>query len=222
MDWNSLIELLVELFPLLKDLLEILVSPEFLETVTRILRIIAIAAAVTVVVGALFALLTYILRSIALFTLGKRRGCRVNGLAWVPGLWVWTLGSIADSHEKTYSKDHKWRHVLLWLYVAALVCSCAASLFGSTVTIEQISSGDITFQTVLSTAQVVSCFTCLYSALMALIKVLTYICYGKVFEACAKHPVALTVLSVAFPVILPFALMSIRKKDAPIAVKAEE
>ena len=55
-------------------------------------------------------MITYILKSIALYHIAQREGVSWYGLAWVPCLRGWIMGSIADKHDLYHGKpDRKFR-----------------------------------------------------------------------------------------------------------------
>ena len=71
----------------------------------------------------------YVLYSLGLFTMAKRRGIRCYGLAWVPVANLWILGSISDQYKYvTAGKNQKRRGILLALSIAMAVL--AAALIG--------------------------------------------------------------------------------------------
>ena len=74
------------------------------------------------------AVVSYILTSLSIFTVAKRRGIRAPGLAWVPVANVWTLGSICDHYEAAHGVQRKWRVVLLTLAVITFICALFAYL----------------------------------------------------------------------------------------------
>ena len=56
----------------------------------------------------------YILRSIGLYSIAKRRGIANPWLAWIPVAWVWVLGSISDQFRYvTKAQVKSKRKVLL-------------------------------------------------------------------------------------------------------------
>ena len=53
----------------------------------------------------------YVLGSIGLYTLAKRRSVRFYSLAWVPIFGAWILGVLSDRHEKSTQYSTKNRNV---------------------------------------------------------------------------------------------------------------
>lgn len=64
-------------------------------------------------IGFLWAIAAYVMGSLGLYTIAKRRGLRAPGLAWVPVLSVWTLGSISDHYRQVTAGEKRNRRKLL-------------------------------------------------------------------------------------------------------------
>ena len=72
----------------------------------------------------LLGIAAYVLRSIGLYAIAKRRGIANPWLAWIPVAWVWVLGSISDQFRYvTKAQVKSKRKVLLALNI---VCSVLA------------------------------------------------------------------------------------------------
>ena len=70
-------------------------------------------------------LVDYIISSIALFRLARKRGIPAPWLAWIPVVNTWTFGSVVDNFELEKGSKRKFRVILLTL---ALVISALAIL----------------------------------------------------------------------------------------------
>ncbi len=154
--------------------------------------------AVLVIVLLAIGALCYIFQSIGLYTLAKRRGVAHPGLAWVPVGSSWILGSVADDYDnKINGTEKKMRLTLLWMAVgemaAAAINSYATNWMGN----------DISWPVALASAVMIVFFVFYYMALY------------KVYLSCTvRSAVTLLVLSILFPLIIPFVLFSLRNKDA--------
>ena len=80
----------------------------------------------------------YVLSSLALYTIAKRRGLNHAWLSWIPVANVWILGSIADQYRYVARGEIKSkRKVLLTLNIisavltAVLVCLCVVAVVGA-------------------------------------------------------------------------------------------
>ena len=80
----------------------------------------------------------YVLSSLALYTIAKRRGLNHAWLSWIPVANVWILGSIADQYRYVARGEIKSkRKVLLTLNIisavltAVMVCLCIGAVVGA-------------------------------------------------------------------------------------------
>ena len=80
----------------------------------------------------------YVLSSLALYTIAKRRGLNHAWLSWIPVANVWILGSIADQYRYVARGEIKSkRKVLLTLNIisavltAVMVCLCVVAVVGA-------------------------------------------------------------------------------------------
>ena len=73
-----------------------------------------------------FGIATYVLSSLALYTLAKRRGINYPWLSWVPVANVWILGSLSDQYRYVVKGEIKSkRKVLLTLNILTAVLTIA-------------------------------------------------------------------------------------------------
>ena len=74
----------------------------------------------------ILAIVGYVLRSISLYTIAKRRGIANPWLAWVPVAWIWVLGSISDQFRYvTKAQVKNKRTTLLVMQIISVVASIA-------------------------------------------------------------------------------------------------
>ena len=67
-------------------------------------------------------LIAYVLQALSLYTIAKRRGIHKPGLAWVPLVNVWILGSVSDQYQYVVNREIKnKRKTLLGLNIAQCV-----------------------------------------------------------------------------------------------------
>ena len=93
------------------------------------LAITLIPAVISGIPTTLFGIATYVLSSLALYTLASRRGIRKAWLSWIPVLNVWILGSLSDQYRYVVKGQIKSkRKILLILNLTAFVLGLV--LFG--------------------------------------------------------------------------------------------
>ena len=133
-------------------------------------------------------IITYVLQSLAMYTIADRRRIPNAWLAWLPFGNVWILGSIVDHQEGQRGVDRKWRRLLLTLnlvysfgfvlaYVGVLVAAMILALT------EGMSGGDEDMF-----ASMCGILVAFYIALILVVVVSTaaaalqYICIYKLYE----------------------------------------
>lgn len=66
-------------------------------------------------------ILNYVLSSLSLYTIAKRRQINNPWLAWIPFASYWTMGCIADDYDARMGIKRKWRVILLTLSLVFIV-----------------------------------------------------------------------------------------------------
>ncbi len=154
----------------------------------------------------------YILQSLGVYTVAKRRGIGKPWLAWIPLGDVWIIGSISDQYQYVkLGKITNRRKVLLTLYILEL--AALALIFGSvlgTIVNAAFSNGGAA---VLGVGGMLLGYIVLIGLVIAL-AVMLYIALYDIFRSCnPDSSVVFLILSILFPVTLPFFLFCNRKKD---------
>ena len=67
----------------------------------------------------LFSIATYILTSLGLYTIARRRGLQKAWLAWIPVINCWLLGSISDQYQYVVKGENKSKRK--WLLALSLL-----------------------------------------------------------------------------------------------------
>ena len=84
----------------------------------------------------------YVLRSIGLYAIAKRRGISNPWLAWIPVAWVWILGSISDQFRYvTKAQVKNKRTTLLVMNLIQMVASTALVVVIGIAFVELVSMG---------------------------------------------------------------------------------
>lgn len=171
-----------------------------------VFMLITIAAGITM----------YILQSVGMYTIAKRRGIHHPGLAWVPVANMWILGSISDQYRYVVKrKIRNRRKVLLGLLIATYVLLLAFA----GVMVASIISG--TFE-VPGPAQFYAAFgmsgaMLVYLAawvISVIATVFMYLAYYDLFASCnPSNAVLFLVLGIFFNFLLPVFIFVCRKKD---------
>lgn len=148
----------------------------------------------------IYLLVAYILRSIALYKIAHRRHIAAPGLAWVPFVWKYTLGAIADRHDKRLGYKRRWRIVILVLMVISLVLGIAARVFTKTV---------------FGKPALLIAYCVVMGCASLALQTCRTICDYKLFESCKPKAAIFNMLfCVLLPIVKPFVLIAICGKDS--------
>ena len=164
----------------------------------------------------------YVLRSVGLYTIAKRRGISNPWLAWIPVAWVWVLGSISDQFRYvTKAQVKSKRKVLLAVNIIYAVLALVmvvvlivnfVGIFG--LAMEEVPSEDELVVSALSMLlQVlgISGVVLVVSVVMAVFRYMAlYDLYTSVNPPCN---VLFLVLSILFNITEPFFIFFNRNKD---------
>lgn len=79
--------------------------------------------------SSLLGIASYVLTSLALYTMADRRGLDHAWLSWVPVLNVWIIGSLSDQYRYVVKGQNKSkRKILLWLNLIAVLLGAVIAL----------------------------------------------------------------------------------------------
>ena len=163
----------------------------------------------------LFAFVFWILSSLSLQAIARRRGIRNAWLAWVPIGNQWILGSIADQYQHLIQgKITSRRKILLWLglanFVVSVIGGILSGVIGATAQTEEQ-------MMVFSVVNLVSSLGGM--ALGITVLVFYHMSNYDLYRSCdPKNAVTFLVLGIIFPITQPFFYLSCRKKDLGMVV----
>ena len=157
-----------------------------------------------------FSVACYVIQSIGLYSIAKRRGIHKPWLAWVPVGNVWILGSISDQYQYVVKGQvRNRRKVLLGITLGLLalvigwVAAQVAAVVGSTA-----GSGFFVVGVLWMVALLIFWILAIVAA------VYQYICYYDLFRSCQKdNAVLYLVLSIFVSIALPVIVFLCRNKD---------
>ena len=180
---------------------------------------IGITVAIIVVMVLLFALaigiISYVFRSIGLYTIAKRRGIRNPWMAWVPLLHTWTIGSISDQYQYVVKGRVKnKRTLLLVMYCVTYAVSISVNVL-NVVYMWSASAGD----GIWVAAMVLSLVNLVVAVVAA---VFYYIAMYDLYTSCSPaNNVLFLVLGIVFQITEPFFVFFNRKKDGGMPPRRE-
>lgn len=173
----------------------------------------------------------YVLTSLGLYTIAKRRCIDHPWLAWVPVAKLWLLGSLADQYRYVVKGQVKSRRkTLLWLkaisvcltvsLVAMIVAVAAKAIAG----INYGMRGDLLLQELLGPLLVMVGIGLPLAAVSIASAIVYYMALYDVYTSCdPDNSVMFLVLSILFGnVTKPFFLFFSREKDLGMPPRREE
>lgn len=172
-------------------------------------------------VAGVFALVMYILRSLALYTIAKRRGLNNPWLAWIPVGKEWVVGSVSDQYQYvTQGKIQNRRKILLGLALASFGVGVVNGIITMTHTVAVVtdSFGIYTGSAGMGDLLVPAALGSLISMASSVVGITAFVfrqmSMYDLYKSCnPKNGVVFLVLGIVFPFTEPFFLMSCRYRE---------
>ena len=163
----------------------------------------------------LFGLISWILSSVGLHKVAKRRGIRHAWLAWLPIGSEWVLGSISDQYQHlVQGKVTSRRKILLSLSLAGIVVGIAYVVLAAVIGIMVEVEGRMDL-----TPLVVMIPYLLLMGISITVMACYHICNYDLYRSCKpESAVVFLVLGIILPVCQPFFYFACRKKDLGMVV----
>lgn len=163
------------------------------DMLARVIGVLLVLLAVVLVVAVAF----YVMTSLSLYTIAKRRGIRNPGLAWVPVANQWVMGCISDQYKYVTKGQVKNRRTVM---LTLSIVSVALSMISAPMNMV-FPGGGVLF----AIAE--------YGVAIASL-VFWYLALYDLYASCnPDNSVLFLVLSIVLAVTTPFFLLACRKKD---------
>lgn len=158
-----------------------------------------------------FAILAYVLRSIGLYSIAKRRGIHNPWLAWIPVGDQWIIGSISDQYQYVAKgKIRNRRKVLLGLSIGTYAASVVMIVAEIIMTVAMLDSS----AGAIAPALVVALFGLALVGTSITAMVFFYIALYDMYQSCnPENAVMFLVLGIFISFLQPFFIFACRKKD---------
>lgn len=169
----------------------------------------------------ILAIASYVLTSMALYAMAKRRGIHKPWLAWVPVFNCWILGSLSDQYRYVVRGENRSKR--RWLLALKLMSTAADMVvtvmsFG---TVMQLLGGAVrgagmsqVTRILLTTALRMSGWAGLFTILAAAYAVIKFMALYDVYRSMAPDSATtFLVLSILFRITAPFFLFVNRELD---------
>ena len=166
----------------------------------------------------LFSLVCWILRSMSLMKLAKRRGIANAWLAWIPVGNYWILGSVSDQYQHlVQGKVTSRRKIMLILAAVSFVLGGATFCLTLAQEIALIMEGEEAASAMLLVGSIPGILN--WGAGIAAL-VFYHICNYDLYRSCnPRNAVAFLVLGIIFSVCEPFFYLACRNKDLGFVVR---
>ena len=165
----------------------------------------------------LFGIAAYVLRSLGVYTIARRRGIKRSWFAWVPVLDQYLLGCVSDQYQYVVKgKNRNKRTLLLWLNILSCVLSVVfvvSWLFGIGMAASGLAA-EVLEEDILKFLIAPVVMTLPMLALSIVTVVFRYIALYDLYTSCSpQNNVMFLALSIIFKVTEPFFIFFNRKKD---------
>lgn len=176
------------------------------------------------------AIACYVLRSLGLYTVAKRRGINHPWMSWVPVLDLWIIGCISDQYRyvvKGQNKNkRKWLlglNIAMWalwivlmVFIGIAIFNIAGSINGSMTEME-------IFEAVLGPVMGMLVGLLPFAGLALAVTVIRYMAMYDLYTSCSpQNNAVFLVLSIFFSVTEPFFVFFLRKKDGGMPPRRPE
>ncbi len=176
-----------------------------------------ISALTSSVPSLLLGIVSYVLTSLALYTLAKRREIRNPWLAWIPVANVWILGSLSDQYQYLVKgKNKSKRKVLLVLSILIMVISLTVMVLCGVMVVGVILSGngEPDLSSVMGPAMALLGMCVPLMGISIALGIIQYMALYDVYRSTdPSNSVLFLVLSILIGVTEPFFLFFSRNKD---------
>lgn len=172
---------------------------------------------------------TYVLTSLALYTMANRRGINHPWLSWVPVLNVWIIGSLSDQYRYVVKgQDRSKRKVLLTLSIISSVITAIMVLLVIAAAAEVLGDAmygmldEDTWEDIIGPALGLLGLALPLAGVKIAEVIFRYMALYDVYTSCdPQYNVLFLVLSILFGITEPFFLFFSRNKDLGMPPRRE-
>ena len=180
--------------------------------------------------SSLLSIAVYVLTSLALFTVAKRRGIKNAWLSWIPVLNCWIIGSLSDQYRYVVKGEVKNKrktlltlNIIIWLLSVGMIAVLAVMIFKAMGAVMSGSPEDVIFELVLGPALAIVGLALPMAGVGIAATVVRYMAMYDIYTSCTpQNNVVFLVLSIIFRVTEPFFLFFTRNKDDGMPPRKQE
>ncbi len=168
-----------------------------------------------------FEVVCYITYARGLRCIAKRRGIHHSYLAWIPIFNGWLLGSVSDQYRYVAKSQVKNRRSILFVF------ELAVAVVGTLLALFQFAGGFYTVLEKSGLAGVMAGIVTLLSVANLIVSVFHtvfyYIALYDLYASCEpRKRIPFLLLSIFFPVVIPFFVFGVRKSDLGMPPRKRE
>ena len=198
------------------------------QMISEVAYIAFMVVLVAVTAVALWTIAKYVMESVGLYTMARRRGLKHPWMAWVPVLNCWLLGSLSDQYR--YVAKGQIRSSRIMLTVLAVVSMLVGWISGSVSAAsfsklgQLLETGYIAYGGVITGTVGTGLLVALLGAVVKLVlAVFRYMALYDVYTSCDPHnSVLYLVLGILFRFLDPIFLFINRNKDEGMPPRKEQ
>jgi len=180
--------------------------------------------------GTLLNIASYVLTSMALYTVATRRGIGHAWLSWIPLLNVWIIGSLSDQYRYVvkgqYKSKRKW---LLILTLLNVLCGICAAVVGIGIALDVAGTmvygihDEAVMRLIMGPVMGIAGLALPIAGLSIAVTVIRFMAMYDLYSSMdPANSVMFLVLSILFPFTEPFFLFFSRNKDEGMPPRRQE
>ena len=194
------------------------------------LALTVVPALISGIPSGLFGIASYVLSSMALYTLAKRRGIAKAWLSWVPVVNVWILGSLSDQYRYVVKGQYKNKRksmlilsILLWILGVAMTAVGGVLVAGAITGAMRGVSEKVMLESVLGPALGLCGLAVPVIGIAIALTIIRYMALYDVYTSMdPTSNVLFLVLSILFSFTECFFLFFSRNKDEGMPPRKQE
>ena len=181
-------------------------------------------------VSSLLAIAMYVLSSLGLYTLAKRRGIKNPWISWIPVANCWIIGSLSDQYRYVVKGQvkNKRKTLLILNIIFAVIYTVLVVLLGVLIfrAMGPALSGqheDVILEMVIGPAMAMMGLCLPMLGVSIAMVIVRYIAMYDIYTSCdPQNNILFLVLSILFSVTEPFFLFFSRNKDGGMPPRKQE
>lgn len=207
-------------------------SYEYSYMIEELLGTGIVSALISGIPSGIFGIATYVLTSLALYTVAQRRGLNRPWLAWIPVVNCWIIGSLSDQYRYVVKGEVKSkRKVLLILQLLLLIMGIAMAVVAIVTVVNLVSNTVLgapisereAMEMVLGPLVGIVGMCLPVMGISIAYAVIRYMALYDIYRSMDPvNCVLFTVLSILFGVTEPFFLFFNRNKDLGMPPRRQE